>query len=68
MIRERFIAYQLFVRFRPRKLIITNLALNYRLNKQPPQITFKRKEKGGINLQTLVPQVFHVLFINTLSS
>merc|ERR1719322_1743878 len=27
-----------------------------RLNKQPPQITFKRKEKGGINLQTLVPQ------------
>jgi len=27
-----------------------------RLNKDPPQISFKRKEKGGINLQTLVPQ------------
>jgi len=27
-----------------------------RLNKSPPNIVFKRKEKGGINLQTLVPQ------------
>lgn len=27
-----------------------------RLNKQPPQITLRRKEKGGINLQCLVPQ------------
>jgi len=27
-----------------------------RLNKDPPQISFKKKEKGGINLQTLVPQ------------
>ena len=27
-----------------------------RLNKQPPNIGFRRKEKGGINLQTLVPQ------------
>merc|ERR1719334_3029753 len=27
-----------------------------RLNKEPPQISFKRKEKGGINLQTLVTQ------------
>lgn len=25
-----------------------------RLNKQPPNITFKKKDKGGINLQTLV--------------
>jgi len=27
-----------------------------RLNKVPPQITFRRKEKGGINLQCAVPQ------------
>lgn len=27
-----------------------------RLNKKPPSIGFKRKEKGGINLTTLVPQ------------
>ncbi|XP_074601916.1 GTP-binding protein 128up [Brevipalpus obovatus] len=27
-----------------------------RLNKEPPAITFRRKEKGGIALQTLVPQ------------
>ena len=27
-----------------------------RLNKDPPNINYKRKEKGGINLQTLVPQ------------
>jgi len=27
-----------------------------RLNKTPPNINFKKKEKGGINLQTLVPQ------------
>lgn len=27
-----------------------------RLNKQPPNIGFKRKEKGGINLTMLVPQ------------
>ena len=25
-----------------------------RLNKQPPNIGFRKKEKGGINLQTLV--------------
>lgn len=25
-----------------------------RLNKEPPNITFRRKEKGGINLQTTV--------------
>lgn len=25
-----------------------------RLNKQPPNIVFKRKDKGGINLQTMV--------------
>ena len=27
-----------------------------RLNQQPPNIYFKKKEKGGINLQFLVPQ------------
>merc|ERR1712002_989409 len=27
-----------------------------RLNREPPQISFKKKEKGGINLQFLVPQ------------
>ena len=25
-----------------------------RLNKEPPNITFRKKEKGGINLQTTV--------------
>jgi small GTP-binding protein len=27
-----------------------------RINKQPPNIVFKKKEKGGLNLQCLVPQ------------
>ena len=27
-----------------------------RLNKDPPQIGFRKKEKGGINLQVLCPQ------------
>jgi small GTP-binding protein len=27
-----------------------------RMNKQPPNITFRKKEKGGVNLQTMVPQ------------
>jgi len=27
-----------------------------RLNKEPPNIVFKKKEKGGLNLQTMVPQ------------
>merc|ERR1712080_760441 len=27
-----------------------------RLNKQPPNIVFKKKEKGGLNLQTMVTQ------------
>ncbi|KAI6215943.1 hypothetical protein M3Y94_00444400 [Aphelenchoides besseyi] len=27
-----------------------------RLNKQPPDITFRRKEKGGLNFNALVPQ------------
>jgi len=27
-----------------------------RLNKEPPNIVFKKKEKGGINLQTMVAQ------------
>ncbi|KAI6189175.1 Developmentally-regulated GTP-binding protein 1 [Aphelenchoides besseyi] len=27
-----------------------------RLNKQPPEITFRRKEKGGLNFNALVPQ------------
>jgi len=27
-----------------------------RLNKSPPNIVFKKKEKGGLNLQTMVPQ------------
>lgn len=27
-----------------------------RLNKQPPEILFKSKEKGGLNLNAMVPQ------------
>ena len=27
-----------------------------RMNKAPPNIIFKKKDKGGINLQTMVPQ------------
>lgn len=29
-------------------------AAMFRLNKDPPNMSFKRKEKGGINLQTTV--------------
>merc|ERR1712142_1077373 len=40
-----------------KKLITHELeGFGIRLNKEPPQITFRRKEKGGINLQCAVPQ------------
>jgi len=32
-----------------------------RLNKQPPNITFKKKDKGGINLQTMVLLLRNIL-------
>lgn len=37
-----------------------------RLNKQPPNITFKKKDKGGINLQTMVRKQFVDLIIKVL--
>lgn len=33
-----------------------------RLNKQPPNIHFKRKEKGGINLQVMVSWIEWIIF------
>lgn len=30
-----------------------------RLNKQPPNINFRKKDKGGINLQTMVSDSIH---------
>ena len=37
-------------------IVIQLEGFGIRLNKDPPNINFKKKEKGGINLQTLVPQ------------
>ncbi len=37
-----------------------------RLNKQPPNIHFKRKEKGGINLQVMVNRFTYFLFIQII--
>ena len=37
-----------------------------RLNKQPPNIHFKRKEKGGINLQVMVNRFIYFLFIQII--
>lgn len=40
-----------------KKLIEKELeGFGIRLNKEPPQITFRRKEKGGVNLQCVVQQ------------
>ena len=40
-----------------KKIIETELeGFGIRLNKTPPNIIFRKKEKGGINLQTMVPQ------------
>ena len=33
----------------------------YRLNKKPPNISLRRKEKGGINLTTTVSKIFFFL-------
>lgn len=33
----------------------------FRLNKDPPNITVRRKEKGGINLTTTVSKLSHKL-------
>ena len=33
-----------------------------RLNKQPPNITFRKKDKGGINFQTTVINFFYILY------
>jgi ribosome-interacting GTPase 1 len=37
-----------------------------RLNKQPPNIHFKRKEKGGINLQVMVNRFTYFLSIQII--
>ena len=34
-----------------------------RLNKQPPNIYFKRKDKGGINLQCNTATISFVIFL-----
>ena len=40
-----------------------------RLNKQPPNIVFRKKDKGGINLQTMVSVlIFTLIFLLFASS
>ena len=40
-----------------KKILETELeGFGIRMNKQPPNIIFKKKDKGGLNLQTMVPQ------------
>ena len=37
-----------------------------RLNKEPPNIVFKKKDKGGLNLQTMVSRVCHFDWVTWL--
>lgn len=38
-----------------------------RLNKQPPNILFKKKDKGGLNLTCLVRLLIRIVFVFLLS-
>ncbi|CAG2247862.1 Uncharacterized GTP-binding protein C02F5.3,Developmentally-regulated GTP-binding protein 1 homolog,Developmentally-regulated GTP-binding protein 2,Developmentally-regulated G-protein 2,Uncharacterized GTP-binding protein C9.07c,GTP-binding protein 128up,Ribosome-interacting GTPase 1,Developmentally-regulated G-protein 3,Developmentally-regulated GTP-binding protein 1 [Mytilus edulis] len=52
-----FIVLDVLKPLQHKKLIEKELeGFGIRLNKLPPNIGFRKKEKGGINLQTLVPQ------------
>ncbi|XP_052072536.1 GTP-binding protein 128up-like [Mytilus californianus] len=52
-----FIVLDVLKPLQHKKLIEKELeGFGIRLNKQPPNIGYRKKEKGGINLQTLVPQ------------
>ena len=52
-----FIVLDVLKPLQHKKLIEKELeGFGIRLNKDPPNIIFKKKEKGGINLQTMVTQ------------
>lgn len=52
-----FIVLDVLKPLQHKKLIEHELeGFGLRLNKQPPNITFRKKDKGGINLNVMVPQ------------
>lgn len=52
-----FIVLDVLKPLQHKKLIEHELeGFGLRLNKSPPNIVFRKKDKGGVNLQTLVPQ------------
>lgn len=54
-----FIVLDVLKPLKHKKLIEHELeGFGLRLNKTPPNIVFRRKDKGGINLQTMVPNRF----------
>lgn len=54
-----FIVLDVLKPLKHKKLIEHELeGFGLRLNKSPPNIVFRRKDKGGINLQTMVPNRF----------
>lgn len=54
-----FIVLDVLKPLKHKKLIEHELeGFGLRLNKSPPNIVYRRKDKGGINLQTMVIGVF----------
>ena len=54
-INQSITANNVIFHFTPSSLILIQNTFS-RLNKDPPNIIFKKKEKGGINLQTMCTQ------------
>jgi small GTP-binding protein len=58
-----FIVLDVLKPLQHKKLIEHELeGFGLRLNKNPPNIVFKRKDKGGVNLQTMVGEVCNFYF------
>ena len=57
MISNSFVVLDVLKPLQHKRLIEKELeGFGIRLNKEPPQIGFRKKEKGGINLQVLCQQ------------
>lgn len=64
-----FIVLDVLKPLKHKKLIEHELeGFGLRLNKSPPNIVFRRKDKGGINLQTMVKYLLTVInYINYIN-
>lgn len=64
-----FIVLDVLKPLQHKKLIEHELeGFGLRLNKAPPNIVFRKKEKGGVNLQTLVRKYFYAIMTSAIQA